>query len=150
MRTIHLSMTSTFQCEYCSGGSRPSDKGGARSSRSWHKGRGDSSQQTMPNKKICSAFRASLWSKIRALRPGPRAPPLDSPLYCQCFTFKRCDKFKLKCTSHGGMYSAHYFGKISITSKQMIEKNAWRWGLFQCIRQDLEQSPAIITVTAKC
>ena len=23
-----------------------------------------------------------------------------------------------KCTSHGGMYSAHYFGKISITSKQ--------------------------------
>ena len=38
--------------------------------------------------------------------------------YCQCFTFKRCDKFKLKGTSHGGMYSAHYFGKISITSKQ--------------------------------
>ena len=38
--------------------------------------------------------------------------------YCKCFTFKRCDKFKLKCTSHGGMYSAHYFGKISITSKQ--------------------------------
>ena len=34
--------------------------------------------------------------------------------YCQCFTFKRCDKFKLKCTSHGGMCSAHYFGKISI------------------------------------
>ena len=25
--------------------------------------------------------------------------------YCQCFTFKRCDKFKLKCTSHGGMAS---------------------------------------------
>ena len=24
---------------------------------------------------------------------------------------------KLKCTSHGGMYSAHCFGKISITSK---------------------------------
>ena len=40
--------------------------------------------------------------------------------YCQCFTFKRCDKFKLKCTSHGGMYSAHYFGKISITSKQWM------------------------------
>ena len=36
--------------------------------------------------------------------------------YCQCFTFKRCGKFKLKCTSHGGMYSPHYFGKISITS----------------------------------
>ena len=48
MRTIHISMTSTFQCEYC-----------------------------------------------------------------QCFTFKRCNKFKLKCTSHGDMYSAHYFGKIS-------------------------------------
>ena len=32
--------------------------------------------------------------------------------YCQCFTFKRCDKFKLKCTSHGGMYSVHHFGKI--------------------------------------
>ena len=31
--------------------------------------------------------------------------------YCQCFTFKRCDKFKLKCTTHGDMYSAHYFGK---------------------------------------
>ena len=38
--------------------------------------------------------------------------------YCQCFTFKRWDKFKLKCTGHGGMHSAHYFGKISITSKQ--------------------------------
>ena len=24
--------------------------------------------------------------------------------YCQCFTLKRCDKFKLQCTSHGGMY----------------------------------------------
>ena len=33
--------------------------------------------------------------------------------YCRCFTFKRCDKFKLKCTSYGVMYSAHYFGKIS-------------------------------------
>ena len=33
--------------------------------------------------------------------------------YCQCLRFKRCDKFKLKCTSHGGMYGAHYFGKIS-------------------------------------
>ena len=31
--------------------------------------------------------------------------------YYQCFTFK-CNKFKLTCTSHGGMYSAHYFGKI--------------------------------------
>ena len=37
--------------------------------------------------------------------------------YCQCFTFKRCDKLKLKCTSHGGMYSTHYFGKISINVK---------------------------------
>ena len=37
--------------------------------------------------------------------------------YCQCFTFKRCDEFKLKCTSHGGMYSAYYFGKISINVK---------------------------------
>ena len=27
--------------------------------------------------------------------------------YCQCFTFKRCDNFKLKCTSHGGMYCPH-------------------------------------------
>ena len=34
------------------------------------------------------------------------------------FTFKRGDKFKLKCSSHGGMSSAHYFGKIRITSKQ--------------------------------
>ena len=40
--------------------------------------------------------------------------------YCQCFTFKRGDKFKRKCTSHGGMYSAHYFWKISITSKQRM------------------------------
>ena len=39
--------------------------------------------------------------------------------YCQCFTFKRYDKFKLKCASHGGMHSAHYsVGKIRITSKQ--------------------------------
>ena len=38
--------------------------------------------------------------------------------YCQCFTFKRCDKFKLNCcTSHGGIYSAHYFGKISVRSR---------------------------------
>ena len=37
--------------------------------------------------------------------------------YCQCFTFKRCDKFKLKCTSHGGVNSAHYFGKISHSVK---------------------------------
>ena len=37
---------------------------------------------------------------------------------CQCFTFKICAKFKLKCITHGGMYSAHYFGKIRITSKQ--------------------------------
>ena len=40
--------------------------------------------------------------------------------YCQCFTLKRCDKSKLKCTSHGGMYNAHYFRKISITSKQWM------------------------------
>ena len=39
---------------------------------------------------------------------------------CQCFTFKRCDKFKLKCTSHGSMYCAHYFGKISMTWKQWM------------------------------
>ena len=25
----------------------------------------------------------------------------------QCFAFKRCNKFKLKCSSHEGMYSAH-------------------------------------------
>ena len=31
----------------------------------------------------------------------------------------------------------------------MIEKNAWRSSLFQCILQDLEQSPAIITLTFK-
>ena len=37
--------------------------------------------------------------------------------YCQCFTFKRCDKLKLKCTSHGVLYSTHYFGKISINVK---------------------------------
>ena len=30
-----------------------------------------------------------------------------------------------------------------------IEKIAWRWSLFLCIRQDLEQSPAIIKATAK-
>ena len=45
--------------------------------------------------------------------------------YRQCLTFmiKRCDKFKLKCTSHGGMYSVHHFGKISITSKQKLVLN---------------------------
>ena len=37
--------------------------------------------------------------------------------YCQCFTLKRCDKFKLKCASHGDIYSAHYFG---ITSKKWM------------------------------
>ena len=36
--------------------------------------------------------------------------------YYQCFTFK-CNKFKLTCTSHGGMYSAHYFGTISFNVK---------------------------------
>ena len=40
--------------------------------------------------------------------------------YCQCFTIKRCDKFKLKCTSHGDMYSMHSFGKNSLTSKQWM------------------------------
>ena len=34
--------------------------------------------------------------------------------YCQCFTFKRC-------TSHGGMYSAHYFGKINISFRKTLE-----------------------------
>ena len=47
---------------------------------------------------------------------------------CQCFTFKRCDKFKLKCTSHGGMYISHYFGKISITSKQWILQRTFLTG----------------------
>ena len=55
--------------------------------------------------------------------------------YCQCFTFKRCDKFKLKCTSHGGMYSAHYFGKISITSKQSNDSN--KTGMRFALSRDL-------------
>ena len=38
----------------------------------------------------------------------------------QCFTFKRCDKFKIKVLCHGGMYSAHHFGKIYITSEQWM------------------------------
>ena len=38
--------------------------------------------------------------------------------YFQCFTFKRWDKFKLKRTSHGGMYTAHNVVEISITLKQ--------------------------------
>ena len=38
--------------------------------------------------------------------------------YCQCFKFKIRHKFKLEGTSHGGMYSAHYFGNIITTSKQ--------------------------------
>ena len=29
-------------------------------------------------------------------------------------------KFILKCTSHGGMYDGHQFGKISITPKQWM------------------------------
>ena len=41
--------------------------------------------------------------------------------YCQCFTFKDAIKFKLKCTSHEGMYGAHSFGKISIKSKRGFE-----------------------------
>ena len=33
--------------------------------------------------------------------------------YCHCFTFKRCDKFKLKCTSHGGMYMRFILEKLA-------------------------------------
>ena len=39
--------------------------------------------------------------------------------YCQCFTFKRRDKFKLKCTSHGSMYSAHYYIVSEINKKAL-------------------------------
>ena len=35
--------------------------------------------------------------------------------YCQCFTIKRCDKFKLKCTSHGGLEEYVLFLLISKT-----------------------------------
>ena len=34
--------------------------------------------------------------------------------YCRCFTFKRCDKLKLKCTSHGGIV------------RIILEKLTWR------------------------
>ena len=34
--------------------------------------------------------------------------------YCQCFTFKRCDKFKLKCASHGGMYTCEQVPKLEL------------------------------------
>ena len=57
--------------------------------------------------------------------------------YCQCFTFKRCDKFKLKCTSHGGMYNRCplYFSEIykkalkvqilnEVTFRQVVRKRA--------------------------
>ena len=34
--------------------------------------------------------------------------------YCQCFTFKRCDKFKLKYASHGGMYTCEHVKILEI------------------------------------
>ena len=69
--------------------------------------------------------------------------------YCQCFTFKRFDKFKLKCTSHGDMGSANYFGKISITSKQWFWPVSriglsWNFKVLQWI--NLNESSDIITM----
>ena len=63
--------------------------------------------------------------------------------YCQCFTFKRCDKLKLKCTGHGGMYSAHYLGKISITSnRECCNAEFWQvrriglsWNFFKMLQR---------------
>ena len=80
------------------------------------------SRQTYPTNRSESALQHSLFcryafSKLMGTIQITTTSSFQCE-YCQCFTFKRCDKFKLKCTSHGGMYSAHYFGKISITSKQ--------------------------------
>ena len=33
--------------------------------------------------------------------------------YCQCFTFKRCDKFKLKCTNHEVCIERIIFEKLA-------------------------------------
>ena len=42
--------------------------------------------------------------------------------YCLCFKFKRCDKFKLKCTSHGGIYIAHYNVKTVNVVTQIFDR----------------------------
>ena len=34
---------------------------------------------------------------------------MSNTFQCVYFTFKRCDKFKLKCTSHGGMASGKLY-----------------------------------------
>ena len=53
--------------------------------------------------------------------------------YCQCFTFKRCDKFKLKCTSDGGMYSAQYFWKKHNVKTVNIE-------ILRCCRESISMN----------
>ena len=50
--------------------------------------------------------------------------------YCQCFTFKRCDKFKVKCTTHGGMYSAHYSDNATPVKNLFKEKSSHPYKLF--------------------
>ena len=79
------------------------------------------SRQTYPTNrsKICvTTFTANFSKLVRTIQLHISMTSTFQSEYCQCFTFKRCEKLKLKCTSRGGMYCAHYFGKISITSKQ--------------------------------
>ena len=40
--------------------------------------------------------------------------------YCQCFTFKRYDKFKLKCTSHGGTVKGHKYSSLSEKMREIF------------------------------
>ena len=46
--------------------------------------------------------------------------------YCQCFTFKRCDKFKLKCIRHGGMASG--------MASEKLYRNTLKASTFQAVR----------------
>ena len=72
-----LKMARGFE-NVCSGGSRRSDKGEARSSIVWDKwgwGGGGRSQN------FFSPLRSSFWSKNKG-EAAPRAPPLDPPLVC--------------------------------------------------------------------
>ena len=83
----------------------------------------ENSRQTYPTNLSKIGATTSLFLRFANFSKLMRTVHISMPStfqceYCQCFTFKRCDKLKLKCTSYGGMYSANYFGKISITSKK--------------------------------
>ena len=57
--------------------------------------------------------------------------------YFQCFTFKRCDKFKLKCTSHLNESFRHFYIHYEDYVKTLKKKNSFEsfqryWGSEIC------------------